>query len=285
MSPRAFYQSVQHGEPGVANPGFVEWTARWLGPWVRLWYRPSLEGTEHLPESGSYLIVSNHSGGGTVEVYCLVLTWYERFGFSRPLAGFAHPLAFRLPVLRYCTRQLGIIPSTYEAASLAIERRVPIIVFPGGDHEGYRPIWQARRVDFAGRKGFIKIAKQHRIPIVPMAIRGSHVTLPIAWRSRLLPWILIWPRAAGVKRVPVTFAGLVVCVATFLLLQRFAGPWLAGLGAWASWTVIPTAFMAWVPSRVRLRLLPAISPESIGEDLDATYAEVTGAIQRVLEEG
>lgn len=284
MSPRAFYDSVQHGEPGVVNAAFVAWAVRWLGPPVRFWYRPSLEGTEHLPDAGPYMIVSNHSGGGTIEIYCLVLTWYERFGLSRPLAGFAHPIAFRMPVLSHCVRQLGIVPSTYEAASHALGRQVPLLVFPGGDHEGFRPIWQARRVDFGGRKGFIKIAKQHRIPIVPMAVRGSHVTLPIAWRSRLLAWLLIWPRAAGVKRVPVTFAGLAVCIASFVLLNRHAGPWLAALGAWASWTVIPTAFLPFVPSRVRLRLLPAIPAEAIGDDLDATYAEVTGAIQRVLSE-
>ncbi len=35
MSSRAFYQSIQHGEPSVANATFVKRVVRWLGPLVR----------------------------------------------------------------------------------------------------------------------------------------------------------------------------------------------------------------------------------------------------------
>lgn len=282
MDRRARYESLDYGEPGVADGEFVRRLDRWLGPWARYWIRPSWEGTEHLPEHGPYMIVANHSGGGGVEVLCLVLLWWRAFGTTRPIAGFAHPLAWRLPIMSSLVKRLGIVPSTYPAARHAIERGVPLVVFPGGDHEAFRPIWQARRVDFGGRKGFLRIAREHRIPIVPMAIRGSHVTVPIVWRSRLLAWLLIWPRLAGVKRVPVTVLGLVACAACAVVGHAAGGVGLGVLGAWLSWTVIPSPWIAWVPSRVRMRLLPPIPPEELGDDLDLAYARVTGALQAAM---
>lgn len=276
---RVFYETTEHGEPGFADAKFVRRVERWLGPWARLWFRPSLEGIEHLPESGPYLIVANHSGGGVAEVMCLVLMWWDRFRTSRPLAGFAHPIAFHMPLLSYFVKRLGIIPSTYAAADRALEAGVPILLFPGGDHEGFRPIWQANVVDFAGRKGFLKIAQKHGVPVVPLAISGSHVTNPILWRSSLFAWILVWPRLAGVKRVPVTALAAAVCVLVVVGTHVALGPWIAALAGWLSWTVIPSSFVPWVPSRIRMRLLPAVRADG---DLDLAYARITGDLALAL---
>lgn len=279
MVTRARYDSIEHGEPGAADERFVRGLDRWLGPWARFWLRPSLAGTEHLPARGPYMIVANHSGGGGAEVLCLVLVWWQAFGLSRPLAGFAHPLAFWLPIMAPFVRRLGIVPSTYRGAQAALERGVPLVVFPGGDHEAFRPIWQARRVDFGGRKGFLRIAKQHGIPVVPLAISGSHVTVPIVWRSELLARLLVWPRLAGVKRVPVTLLGLVACGLSAFYGSALGGLWLGALAGWLSWTLVPSPWIAWVPSRIRMRLLPAIE---VGDDLDVAYARVTGELQRAV---
>lgn len=275
---RARYETIDFGEPGAASEPFVRGLVRFIGPWARLWFRPRLEGAENLPERGAYMIVANHSGGGSAEVLCLVLEWYRCFGMSRPLAGFAHPLAFWLPIMSPFVRRLGIVPSTYSAAKTTIERGVPLVAFPGGDHEAFRPFWQARRVDFAGRKGFLRIARDHALPIVPMAITGSHWTVPILWRSRLLAWLLLWPRLAGVKRVPVSLVGALVCVGAAFGGHAAGGPWLAVLAGWLSWTLVPSPWLPF-PSRVRMRLLP---PLKIDDDIDAAYTQVTGELQRVV---
>jgi predicted O-methyltransferase YrrM len=40
------------------------------------------------------------------------------------------------------------------------------LVYPGGDHETYRPTWESAEIDFAGRTGFVKLAIEHGVPIV-----------------------------------------------------------------------------------------------------------------------
>ncbi len=281
-SARAFYEKTDHGAPGVADAAFLERLEPWLGPYVRTWFRPTLEGLEHLPADGAYLIVANHSGVGVAEISCIVLLWWQRFGVSRPLAGFGHPIGFKFPFLGRIARSIGMIPSTYRAADAALEQGVPLLLFPGGDHEAFRPIWQANRVDFGGRKGFLRIAQKHGVPIVPLAIQGSHVTTPILWRSRLLAWLLVWPRLAGVKRVPVTLLGLIAFAACVAAGIESGHPWLGGIAGYLSWTLLPSAFIAFVPSRISLRLLPPISATEIGDDLDSAYARVTGDLQRAV---
>jgi hypothetical protein len=54
----------------------------------------------------------------------------------------------------------------------------------------------AHPIDFR----FAPIARRHGLPIVPMGIRGSHFTAPVLLRSRVLPWLLVLPCLAGLKR-------------------------------------------------------------------------------------
>lgn len=281
--PRGFYERTPHGEPGAIDEALVVWLDRWVGAWARAWFRPELEGVEHLPKEGAYVLAANHSGGGGVDVVCFAMLWWKHFKLTRPIAGFAHPIAFRLPLFGRIAPRLGVVPSTYAAADRALVRGVPLLVFPGGDHEGFRPFWQARRVDFAGRKGFLRIARKHGVAVVPLAITGTHVTVPILWRSRALAWALVWPRLAGVKRVPVTLVGAFACALAYLGGAAAGGAALGALLAWASWTLVPAQFIALVPSRVRLRVLPAVPPEALADE-DAAYARVTEALQAALLE-
>ena len=148
--------------------------------------------------------------------------------------------------------RLGAIPSTYDAALGALSQGVPVLVFPGGDIDATRPIWRARRVDFGGRQGFLKIARGAKVPIVPMGIRGSHYAAPILFRSKILSTLLVFPRLSGVRRFPVTLLGVLGAVG-FIALGPSIGWPLAPILAML-WIVLPLAQM-WVMERFEEKML------------------------------
>jgi len=218
-----------------------------LAPLVRLAFAPRLEGVENVPAEGPYLLVSNHSGLGDAEIAAFVVAWLDRFGTERPHAGMVHPLSFRAWPQGPWLEKLCAIPSTYAAAEAALRAGVPVLVFPGGDHEATRPIWQARHVNFGGHLGFLKIARAARVPIVPMAMRGSHHVAPVLWRSeKVLPLLFVFPRLLGIKRVPLTLAA-VAGTALLFALGAVVNVWVTGALAWL-WCALPQSRLPWPPA-------------------------------------
>ncbi len=253
---------------------------------MRVAFRPRLEGWERFPSDRPFLVVANHSGGGAADIMCLTALWFGRFGGERPITGMANPSGFFLPGVSRFLRGVGAIPSTRAAAEEALAQGLPVIVFPGGDHEAYRPVWQARRVNLAGRKGFLRLARQARVPILPLGIYGSHYTLPILFRSRVLALL---PRVvAGVKRYPLSLTGLVGAV----LIACWLGPslgivWTALLAY--LWIVTPIASnLPVIPWSVRIRVGELLEPEDLfqkpdDEGLAEAYVRVETAIQGLVD--
>lgn len=273
------------GTPGRPRPGIVR-VFRWaLGPLLTLAHRPRLTGWEHLPPDRPYLLVSNHSGGGGADVLVFAWLWLRRFDAERPITAMAHPLTFLLPGIAWLVRSLGAIPSTYAAAGEALGKGLPILIYPGGDHEAFRPLWQAARVDFNGRQGFLKIARQAWVPVVPLGVWGTHPTVPILWRSRrILPW-LTGVRLWGSKRVPLTVPMLVVVPLLIAGLGPTVGYGWAALIAWATLAIPVLYFIPVVPWTVRMQVGAPLEPEALfgarGEEapLEPAYEQVVAAVQ------
>jgi 1-acyl-sn-glycerol-3-phosphate acyltransferase len=218
------------------------------------------------------------------ELNSFMALYAERFGASRPLAGFVLPLSFLVWPISRVLPHIGAIPSTYAAAESTLAAGVPILVFPGGDYEVLRPLWQAHHVDFGGRLGFLRIAQKARVPIVPMGIRGSHFTAPPLVRSKLLAYLAVWPRFAGLKRWAITVLGVLGALAIFQWVP-LAWPWRAVL-AWA-FMASPLALLPWVPWRIRMRIGPAIAPETLfdeggPDELLRALPIVEQAVQRLV---
>jgi 1-acyl-sn-glycerol-3-phosphate acyltransferase len=136
------------------------------------------------------------------------------------------------------------------------------LIFPGGDHEAFRSIFQANTVDFGGRVGFLRIARDAGVPIVPMGIRGSHFTAPILWQSRaVLPTLLVTPRLLGVKRYPLTVLA-VLGIAAVMAFLPVSLPWRI-LVAWTWFASVLPPLAAWVPWAIRFRIGKPLPPEEL----------------------
>ncbi len=275
----------------VPNPGHVSpWARRFilkrLMPVVRVLFRPTISGLEHLPADRPFLLVANHSAGmGLAEIFSFVSLYARDVPPERPLAGFAHHMGFKIWPLKAIHPHIGTIPSTYEAAYDALDKGVPILVFPGGDHETLRPIWQAGRVDFGGRKGFLRIARQAGVPIVPMGITGSHFTAPILLRSRALATVLVVPRLMGLKRWGVS---LLAVLGTGALALTPLPVWVK-VPAIFLWLSSPLTFAPIIPWTIRFKVGQPIEPQTLfpgdeadDEELTQALAEVQRAIQRLV---
>lgn len=256
-----------------------------MGPLIRRMWPSTLHGVENLPSHNRFLLVANHSAMGSAEIWSLILAWDDHFkGRRRPIAGMAHPGAFQVPLLGALLRGLGAVEATREGARKARDAGVPLLLFPGGDHEAARPLWQADRVDFAGRKGWIRLAREHGLTIVPMAITGSHKTLPILLRSRSLAWAVGLRPLLGVKRAPLPFLSLASMVGA-AAIARAAGAGIFGRYAAAVAAYWTTLMIPWIPARIDYHLLPPIDADELAQigDDKAVYARVVGDLGRILK--
>lgn len=278
---------IRVDHPGRFAPSLIRFARSFGKPVADALYRPRLEGLEHLPD-GPFLLVANHSAGIAVaELGSFFTLWLNEFADRKPLAGFTLPLSFRTYPLNRLLRAGGAIPSTYAAAAETLAAGVPVLVFPGGDYEALRPVWQANRVDFGGRTGFLRVAADAGVPIVPMGIRGSHYTAPILWRSEALANALVVPRLLGLKRWPVTVLGL--AGAGLILFGPGRRSLTARLGGTAVWLASPLMLLPWIPASIRFRIgepmdIRELLPEG-AEDPQAragALARVEGAVQALV---
>lgn len=274
------------GAPGRQHPGAKRWWRRWVTPVLRWFHRPSISGVEHLPRDRAFLLVANHNAAlGVSEIFCLVSLKFEEFD-AVPITALAHPFSFHIWPLTKGMAVSGAIPSTREAAMEALGAGLGVLVFPGGDHEVSRPVWQAGRVDFAGRTGFLRIARDAGVAVVPMGIAGSHYSAPVVWRSWLLPWLFVYPRVMGLKRYPLTLMSVAGAGALLATLPGVVGWGWAALWTWL-WMLSPLTLLPWVPVTIRFRVGAPIEAEALfaegGErGLEAAYATVVGRVQALV---
>ncbi|MGO8971159.1 MAG: 1-acyl-sn-glycerol-3-phosphate acyltransferase [Myxococcaceae bacterium] len=253
------------------SAAFVLGLKRWFLPVARLWFRPTVSGWEHLPET-PFLCVANHSGYGVMEILTLLCLWVERCGLTRPVVGLAHDLGlwwpFRLVVLR-----IGGVRASSAAGLDPLARGFPVLVFPGGDLDALRPFSARDQVVWGGRHGFLRTARDARVPVVPLVISGSHA------QYTLLPGGPFIARLLGLRRLrlatwPLPLGGCVV-------LGVFAA-WLAGLlPGYAVGVALALAF--WPnPTRIDYRFLSSEAPPA--PELEGTaLAEQAEALRRRME--
>lgn len=140
------------------------------------YFHVTTDGWEHVPDRGRILAVGSHNGGlAAPDMFMLMYDWYRRYGTERPAYGLAHAGVWQY--FGYTSKlavQAGAVVAQPKMAIAALQREAAVLVYPGGAEDVFRPYHQRHKIEFAGRKGFIKVALRERAPIVPVISIGAH---------------------------------------------------------------------------------------------------------------
>jgi 1-acyl-sn-glycerol-3-phosphate acyltransferase len=234
------------------------------GLWLlsSLYFRGEVRGLGNIPEEGPVLLVGNHSGGNlTPDTTVLTLAFHAYFGVERPFYQLAHNLVLSMPGLSFL-RKFGTVAASPANAEKALGSGAALLVYPGGDHEVHRPSWHSHRVDFAGRRGFIRLALEHDVPIVPVVSIGGQETALFLSRGETLSKLLGLDRLLRLKVLPISIAA----------------PWGINVGDFLGHIPLPAKITVEALPPIRLR--DEFGPEP---DVDEAYEHVLRLMQETLD--
>jgi 1-acyl-sn-glycerol-3-phosphate acyltransferase len=244
------------------DPDYIRESLPRLWLLCTLWFRARVRGLENIPAEGPVLLVGNHSGGNmTPDTIVFTLAFNTYFGVERRFYQLAHNLVLTMPGLGYL-RKYGTVAASPENADKALASGAALLVYPGGDYEVHRPSWESARVDFGGRKGFIRLALAKDVPIVPVVSIGGQETALFLSRGEWLARLFRLDRLFRLKVLPVSLAL----------------PW--GLNIGDMFGHVP------LPSKISIEVLPPIHlRREFGRnpDVDEVYDEVIARMQTVLD--
>ncbi|MGZ4186752.1 MAG: 1-acyl-sn-glycerol-3-phosphate acyltransferase [Solirubrobacteraceae bacterium] len=133
------------------------------------------------------------------------LAFSAYFGADRPFYQLAHNLVMAWPGLGVL-RRYGTVAATHENAVRALDAGAAVLVYPGGDYETHRPSWKSARVDFNRRSGFIALALDRGLPIVPVVSIGGQETALFLSRGQRLAHALRLDRSLRLHVLPISLA-------------------------------------------------------------------------------
>src|SRR4051795_11515487 len=226
------------------------------------WFRGEVRNLGNIPEEGPVLMVGNHSGGNlTPDTFVFTLAFSTYFGVERPFNQLAHNLVMASPYARLL-RSGGTVAASHANSRQALESGSALLVYPGGDWEVHRPTRDRNKVDFAGRKGFIRLALDADVPIVPVVAIGGQETALFLSRGAWLAQLLGADRLFRLKVLPISLAL----------------PW--GLNIGDFFGHIP------LPAKITVEALPPIHlREEFGPepDIDEVYEHLVRQMQETLD--
>jgi 1-acyl-sn-glycerol-3-phosphate acyltransferase len=180
------------------------------GTWLlaSLYFRADVRGLDRIPADKPVLLVGNHSGGNVPpDTFVFTLAFCSYFGVERPFYQLAHNLVVSAPGLGWL-RKFGTVAANSENARLALEsgHASALLVYPGGDYEVARPSWQRNVVDFNGRKGYVRLAREAGVQIVPVASEGGQESALFLTRGEGLAKLLRLDKLFRLKTLPISLA-------------------------------------------------------------------------------
>jgi 1-acyl-sn-glycerol-3-phosphate acyltransferase len=162
---------------------WMKWV--FLGPLLRLIFRPEVEGKENIPAEGGALLASNHLA--VADSFFLPLMLSRRVTFPAKLEYFTQP-GVKGKFKKWFFTGMGQIPidrSGGAAAQAALDTGIRLLreghllgIYPEGTRSPDGRLYK-------GKTGLARMVLESRVPVVPVAMFGTDKANPIGskmWR-------------------------------------------------------------------------------------------------------
>lgn len=257
------------------SPERIHRLSELLAP-LEAYHRLQVRGLENVPNGGC-LLVANHSSGVLSEVLLMLRAWHKRFG-DRPVKALSHQVFWQFPFSLLEFQKIGAVLAHPDVARRKLQEGDTLLTFPGGDQEAWRPFSERYEVTLGGRTGFVSLAREAGVPIIPVVICGSHTTNIALPGGKALARYTALGKLFGIKVVPLTagsiFWGLssmmtIIIPPLLPLLPLFAtAGFLQGL--------LP------LPSRIEIEVMEPMTPRD--DETNAAFAErLRAAMQETMD--
>ncbi len=132
------------------------------------WFRYSVEGWDHVP-TRSALFVGYH-GRPAYDMFMLLALVRRRTG--KNVWGISHRQAMALPVVGRLLSAFALYDGSDEDTARIVAQGDHVAVLPGGTAECFRSSKTLYELHWGRRRGYLRFALRHGLPIVPVAASG-----------------------------------------------------------------------------------------------------------------
>ncbi len=167
-------------------------------PIYNRWFRVETRGLENVPDTGSALIVGNHSGTLPIDAIMTSLALLDHHPAHRHVRMLAADLVFATPFLAPLARKGGNTLACNADAERLLNAGELVGVFPEGFKGVGKPFSERYKLQRFGRGGFVSAALRTGAPIIPCSIVGAEEIYPMIANVKSLARVL------GLPYLPVT---------------------------------------------------------------------------------
>lgn len=255
------------------DPQIIEQLMPFFGWLYQYYFRVQTDGWEHIPKTGKVLLIGSHNGGvAAPDAVMMTYDWFGQFGTERLAYALMDRRIWKfLPGLARLATQVGTIQPNPTLARTALRRGAALLIYPGGAKDVFRPYHLRHRINFQGHRGFIQLALQEEVTIIPWIGLGAHSTLIVLGDiypqlQQLHRWGMPWLKGIDPGVFPI----------------YLGWPWGVGIGPLPN---IP------FPLKLHTRVCPPIIFERYGraashdrDYVQQCYRQVVETMQRELEQ-
>jgi 1-acyl-sn-glycerol-3-phosphate acyltransferase len=161
----------------------------------RHYFRVRSVNIERVPDTGPVMLIANHSGGIPADAGMIMASLFLDHNPPRVTHGMVEKFAQSWPFVSPWFSRLGQLPGLPEHAVRILESGRVLLAFPEGAR-GTGKLFKDRYQLVRFGTGFMRIALQCGVPIVPIAFVGGEEALPTVYHSKTLAKIAgapYWP--------------------------------------------------------------------------------------------